>query len=210
MQKNMIGIIGAGNVGKALGKAFAREGQEVCFGLRNPEKYRDTLEVEKNTKLMTVDECIEANKIIVMAMPYQAALQFVTIRPDWNTRILVDVSTPLSKDYSKLEIGLTTSGAEEIQKLANNARIITAFSTMSAECMENSNFSSGKVFMPVCGNDNDAREKIIQLAKLIGFDAIDAGSLRNARYVEPMAMLWVELAIKLGYGRNIEFSLLRR
>lgn len=206
----MIGIIGAGNVGKALGIAFTREGEEVCFGLRNPEKYRDILQINKKSKITTIDECIEHNDVLIMAMSYQASLQFVATRPNWNARILINVSTPLSKDYGTLEVGLTTSGAEEIQKLANNARIITAFSTMSAECMENSYSSKGNVFLPVCGNDKEAREQIIQLAKLVGFDAIDAGTLRNARYIEPMSMLWIELAIKLGYGRNIEFALIRR
>ncbi len=64
--------------------------------------------------------------------------------------------------------------------------------------------------MPVCGDDADTRSRVIALATLIGFDAVDCGDLKSARYLEPFAMTWIHLAIKLGQGRNFAFARLRR
>ena len=64
--------------------------------------------------------------------------------------------------------------------------------------------------MPVCGDDAEARAQVIALASLIGFDAVDCGELKAARYLEPFAMTWIHMAIKLGHGRRFAFARLQR
>ena len=76
--------------------------------------------------------------------------------------------------------------------------------------MADSRYPGGSVFMPVCGDDAHARAKVMALATLIGFDAVDLGELKAARWQEPFAMTGIHLAIKVGYGRNFAFGVLRR
>jgi 8-hydroxy-5-deazaflavin:NADPH oxidoreductase len=88
--------------------------------------------------------------------------------------------------------------------------VVKAFNTTGAENMADTAYPGGVPFMPVCGDDAEARQRVMALATLIGFDAIDLGPLSAARYLEPFAMTWIHLAIKQGYGRKFAFSLLRR
>jgi predicted dinucleotide-binding enzyme len=76
--------------------------------------------------------------------------------------------------------------------------------------MADSRYPGGSVFMPVCGDDDDARARVVALATLIGFDAVDCGGLAAARYLEPFAMTWIHLAIKLGHGRRFAFARITR
>jgi len=76
--------------------------------------------------------------------------------------------------------------------------------------MADSHYPGGAVFMPVCGDDAEARNRVVTLAALIGFDAVDCGDLSAARYLEPFAMTWIHMAIRLGHGRNFAFARLRR
>jgi 8-hydroxy-5-deazaflavin:NADPH oxidoreductase len=107
-------------------------------------------------------------------------------------------------------VGTTTSGAEELAKLARGARVVKAFNTTGAENMADTAYPPGMPFMPVCANDAEARQRVMALATLIGFDAVDLGPLSAARYLEPFAMTWIHLAIKQGYGRKFAFGMLRR
>lgn len=88
--------------------------------------------------------------------------------------------------------------------------MVKAFNSTGAENMADSRYPDAEIFMPVCGDDADARGRVIALAKLIGFDAVDLGELKAARYVEPFAMMWIHLAIKQGAGRRFAFSRLKR
>ena len=129
---------------------------------------------------------------------------------DWDGRILVDATNPLAPGPSGLSIGTTASRSEEIAKLAAGARVVKAFNTTGAENMADSHYAGGRVFMPVCGDDAEARTRTIALANLIGFAAVDCGGLAAARYLEPFATTSVHMAIALGHGRSFAFARLQR
>jgi len=76
--------------------------------------------------------------------------------------------------------------------------------------MADTRYPQAAPMMPVCGDDADARKRVMALATLIGFDAVDMGPLMAARYLEPFAMTWIHLAFRQGYGRQFAFALLRR
>lgn len=76
--------------------------------------------------------------------------------------------------------------------------------------MVDTRYSGGIPFMPVCGDDAQARTRVVAFATLIGFDAADCGDLTVARYLEPFAMTWIHMAIKLGLGRRFAFARLQR
>ena len=206
-----ISIIGAGNVGQALAQAFIKKGEAVFLGVPNPEKYRDTIiQLGAGAKLGTVAQAIAASDVIILAIPYNAAESVAKAVPDWQAKILVDATNPLAAGLAGLTVGTTTSGAEEIAKLAQGARVVKAFNTTGADNMADSGYPNGLPFMPVCGDDAEARGKVMALATLIGFDAVDMGELKAARYLEPFAMTWIHLALRQGYGRKFAFGLLRR
>jgi predicted dinucleotide-binding enzyme len=94
--------------------------------------------------------------------------------------------------------------------LARGARAVTAFNTTGAENVADSRYPGGAAFMPVCGDDADARTRVVALATLIGFDAADCGDLRAARCLEPFATTWIHLALRLGHGRRFAFARLHR
>ncbi|SKA70400.1 hypothetical protein SAMN02745130_00721 [Thiothrix eikelboomii] len=204
-----IALIGAGNVGQALAKAIVQRGEVVIFGVQEPVKY-EVVAQDIGIPVMTVTQAVAQAEMVILAVPYAATASIARSIPDWQGKILVDATNPLASALTGLSVGTTDSGAETLARHANNARVVKAFNTTGAENMANSHYSSGQVFMPVCGDDVAARQQVIALATLLGFDAVDMGGLQVARYLEPFAMTWIHLAILQGYGRNFAFGLLRR
>lgn len=195
-----IAVIGKGNVGQALAGGFRRMGHEVVFGARAPE----------GEGQRTVAEAVAAADLAVLAVPYAAALEVARILPDWGGKVLVDATNPLAPGLAGLEVGTTTSGAEQVAARAAGARVVKAFNTTGAETMAQADFPGGRPCMPVAGDDADARRLVMDLARGLGFEAVDAGGLRAARYLEPFAMTWIHLAYGCGLGRGFAFGLLRR
>ena len=211
MTRKAIGILGAGNVGTALARALIAKGESVLIGVPSPDKYRDAVaSLGPGAVIGTTEAAIEGSDLVILATPYAAALSVARSRPEWGNRILVDATNPLAPGLAGLSVGTTTSGAEEIARAARGARVVKAFNTTGAENMADSHYPGGAVFMPVCGDDAEARNRVVTLATLIGFDAVDCGDLSAARYLEPFAMTWIHMAIRLGHGRNFAFARLRR
>jgi hypothetical protein len=206
-----ISIIGAGNVGMALGKAFTQRGEAVVFGVRDPAACAaEVAKLGPRASVTTNAEAIAASGVVILAIPYAAVAAVAQSFADWGGRILVDATNPLAPDLSGLTVGTTTSGAEELAKLARGALVVKAFNITGAENMADTSYANGTPFMPVCGNDAEARSRVIALAASIGFDAVDCGELVAARYLEPFAMTWIHMAIKLGMGRRFAFARLQR
>ena len=206
-----VSIVGAGHVGQALGRAFTQRGETVVFGVADPSKYRAEIDAwATRARVTTTAEAIAASDLIILAVPYGALRSIAESVADWQGKILVDATNPLAPGLAGLSVGTTTSGAEELAQLARGARVVKAFNTTGAENMADAAFPGGLPFMPVCGDDAEARRRVMALATLIGFDAVDLGPLAAARYLEPFAMAWIHLAIKQGYGRKFAFGILRR
>lgn len=206
-----ISILGAGNVGMALGQALTRRGQTVLFGVPDPTKYQaGVLALGPKASITDTQAAIANGELVILAVPYAAAQVLAKSVPDWEGRILVDATNPLAPALAGLSVGTTTSGAEELAKLAQGARVVKAFNSTGAENMADSSYPGGALFMPVCGDDAQARAQVVALATLIGFDAVDCGPLSTARYLEPFAMTWIHMALKLGMGRRFAFARLQR
>lgn len=206
-----ISIMGAGNVGMALGGALTRHGETVVFGVPDPDKYREPVSVlGDRASVTTTAAAISFSDLIILAVPYAAVLPIAQSVADWQGRILVDATNPLAPGLSGLVLGTSTSGAEELAKQAHGARVVKAFNTTGAENLADPHYPGGTPMMPLCGDDASARQRVAALATLIGFDAIDMGPLMAARYLEPFAMTWIHLALKQGYGRKFAFGMLHR
>lgn len=208
MSKTTIAILGAGNVGAALARNLRALGDNIHFGVPDPDKYRD-LAASLGAAIGSVEEAIAQADIAILAVPYAAALAIAEQVPDWNGRILIDATNPLAPGLSGLSLGTTTSAAEQIAARARNARVVKCFNVTGAENMGDPRRLNGEVFMPVAGDDADARAAVVALAARMGFDALDAGALAAARYLEPFAMTWIHLAFARAQGRDWAFSRVR-
>jgi 8-hydroxy-5-deazaflavin:NADPH oxidoreductase len=206
-----ISILGAGNVGMALGRALVRAGQPVTIGVPDPARYAEAVaSLGEKATLVASDAAVERGDVVILAVPYAAALTIAQSRSDWQGRVLVDATNPLAPGLAGLSLGTTTSGAEQVAERARGARVVKAFNTTGAENMADSRYVQGPPMMPVACDDAAAREQVLSLATLIGFDAIDMGPLSAARYLEPLAMVWIHLAFKQGQGRRFAFARMKR
>lgn len=208
-----IAILGAGNVGSTLGKGWANAHHQIIFGVRDPqaEKVQALLaQIGNQASAATVSDAVKDANVVVLATPWQAAQAALESAGDLTGKILLDVTNPLTEDFSALTVGYTTSGAEQVAAWAIGARVYKVFNQTGTETMANPVFENGKAVMFVAGDDPEGKVIALQLATEMGFEAIDVGSLTETRLLEPLAMLWIKLAHVYGQGRDVAFALLRR
>jgi predicted dinucleotide-binding enzyme len=208
-----IGIIGSGNVGGTLGTRWARNGHQVMFAQRRSQAgaLRDLISrAGNNAKTGSVAETAAANELLLIATPRDATQQALSDSGDVSGKIIIDATNPLLPDLSGLAVPPKMSGAELVAQWTKGAKVVKAFNTVGANIMSDPTFKDGPVAMFYCGDDLSAKQVVAGLIKELGFDALDAGPLTQARVLEPFALLWISLALQYGYGREIAFRFLRR
>jgi 8-hydroxy-5-deazaflavin:NADPH oxidoreductase len=149
-----------------------------------------------------------AADVVVLCTPWQGTQQAVESCGGLAGKVLIDCTEPLTPDFSALEIGLTTSGAEQIASWAPGARVCKAMNQIGAPMMDGPQLP-GKPVMFVCGDDDQAKSVTTALVSELGFETVDAGELAVARLLEPYGLLWIHLAVRRGFGTNFGFGLLR-
>jgi NADPH-dependent F420 reductase len=208
-----ISIIGVGNVGGTLGRLWVEEGHEIRYGLRyenNPKFLSLKEKYPFKVHGRSVSELGDYSDIIVLAVPYSATKDLVPLLGDLDGKILVDTTNPIQPGFTGLSIGQTSSAAEEIQRLFPKARVVKAFNHIGMGALKNLNFNGTSADAFICGNDKQAKTMVSELAEDLGFTSLDVGDLSQARYLEPLAMLWITLANQYKFGTDIAFKLLRR
>ena len=183
-----IAIVGAGRVGGALGTALRPKGHDIVYGVRAPERSQ-----ERNAK--SVAEAISASEVVIIATPWSAAESLVCEHA-WSLagKILIDATNPLNPNASALAVDFDTSGAEMLQSQAPAARVFKAFNSVSADVLANPRFAEGRAAMFVAGPEGAEKKRVMELVTDVGFDAVDAGPLKSARLLEPMAILCIQAA----------------
>jgi 8-hydroxy-5-deazaflavin:NADPH oxidoreductase len=209
-------VIGAGNVGGTLGRRWAQAGHTVVFGVRDPhdEKVRTLLaSAGVNARAGRVEEAA-ASAVVVLTVPWEAAHDAIRSAGDLTGKVLVDTTNPVAMSPAGLQQGLlvghTTSAAEQVAAWARGARVVKAFNTTGFGNMHDPRYGSQAATMFLCGDDGEAKAMVTQLGEDLGFEMLDAGPLRIARLLEPLAMLWIHLAVFQGLGPDIAFTLQRR
>lgn len=202
-----IGFIGCGNMGGSLAKRFA-EGHQVMVSARDKGHAENCARAcGKNACAGTIAEAAAFGEIVVLAVPYSQVTSALKSAGDLKGKILVDITNALTPDYS-LAIGFSTSAAEEAALLVK-AKVVKAFNTVFAEVVANTKFSE-KPAVFVASDHAEAKGKVMQLAAEIGFEALDAGPLKNARLLEPLGMLNIFLGYQAKMGTGIAFRLMKR
>lgn len=200
-----LAIIGAGSVGATLGKAWQRHGHDVTYGVRNPDdpKY-GTLGADVTTN----DRAAGDAEIVVLCTPWQSTRDAVSACGDLGGKVLIDCTNPLTPDFTALEVGHTTSGAEQVAQWAPGARVCKAMNQIGAPMMDAPQLS-GTPVMFVCGDDDAAKATTSSLVGELGFETADAGDLTLARLLEPFALVWIHMAVRRGFGTQWGFGVLR-
>lgn len=187
-----IGILGSGNVGKALSRGVTRAGHEVQLVHRDPAAMR---------------EAVVWADAVVLAIPFMAIESVVNrIGAGFDGKIVIDVTNTLTPDAKFAELS-HSSGAERLQAMIPHAKVVKAFNTVFAQHMDSGKVGDKPLTALVAGDDSQAKTSVLGLARDIGFDAIDAGPLSNARMIESMAFLNIQLGYRLGMGTQIGFHL---
>lgn len=206
-----IGILGYGSVGGTLGKGFAKAGHQVRFGGRHPESDEVTELLEaigEGASAGTVQETVEFGEVLVLAVPWNAVESVLEEAGDLGAKPLLDATNPLGEDLG-LALGNDSSGGERVAELAPTARVVKIFNTTGYENMADPEYPDGAATMFYCGDDEGASKTARGLAADLGFEPVDVGGIENARLLEPLALLWIRLAIG-GHGRDVAFRLMRR
>ena len=200
-----IAILGAGNMAKGLAALFAKAGYKVVVGARDVSKAQAAAAAAGHgARGDSIAAAAKSAEVIVLAAPFEAAAAVLAAAGDVAGKVIVDISNPLTPDYMGLTIGHTTSAGEEIQKLAPKAKVVKAFNTIFAQVLANGGKAAGRattVF--VAGDDASANGAVEAIARKAGFDVVQTGGLKLARYLEPLAGLNVVLAYGRGLGADI-------
>jgi len=205
-----IAIIGAGRVGTGLAHRFTELGHSIAFGVRNPERDGPRLaETFPAAGVLAPRDAAGRSDVVVLAVPWAAAREAVTSLGDLGGRILVDATNPVGSAVPDTDPAFP-SGAEAIARWATGARVVKAFNTIGAQNYADLDFEGTRAMGLICGDDDDARHTVMELAASIGFDVVDLGPLANASLAEAAAKLWITLAYQRGLGPDFGIGLLRR
>lgn len=189
-----IAIIGTGRVGSALGVSWGGLGHPIIYGSRTPESEatRELVAQSGNARAVLPHEVVAHADIIVLALPFRAVLELLPKLGALDGKILIDPTNSLDFDgkTGRVSVGETLL-AERIQALAPDAHVVKALNAVGAQNMMPGRAFSGRISVPIAGDDANAKQRVAQLIESLGLDATDVGPLFNAGFVESMAPLYV-------------------
>jgi len=189
-----IAIIGKGNVGSALGGGLSRK-HEIKYGHRDPAE--------------PVASAAKWGEIIILAVPYENANDAIEeIRPYADGKVVIDVMNAVGSNGG-LSISCTTSSAEQTQKKLPKAYVVKAFNTVFAQNQSTGKVGKEQITAFIAGDDLKSKKTVAQLTSDIGFDPVDCGPLKSARYLEAMAMMIINLAYSYGMSAKIGYKLVK-
>ena len=204
-----IAVIGTGRVGTVLGTRWAQAGHEVLFGSRkSDDETMDALKSLTGVDVVSPEEAAQGSEMVLLAIPWPAAKAVIENLGDLAGKVVIDCTNPLGPDFTMDLSG--PSAAEQIASWATGATVVKAFNTTGSKNMADPVLEGKPLAMLVCSDDVEAKSKVLGLAGQLGFDAIDAGALSKARYLEAMAFVWISQAYAEQWGPDFGFAVLRR
>lgn len=181
-----IAVIGTGHVGSTLGIGWARAGHDLIFGVRDPNSsnaQQPLCQAGGRVRRATVADSVASADVVALAIPWGAVANVLqTISAPLSGKILIDCTNP-SRGLPGLDHS-AGSGAEQVAKLAPNAKVVKAFNTTGFENTRDPRYPEGPVTMFCAGNDAEAKRVVLGLARDLGFDPVDAGGLSQSRHGE--------------------------
>ncbi|MEU6083354.1 NAD(P)-binding domain-containing protein [Streptomyces sp. NPDC047108] len=206
-----IGIIGAGNVGSTLARRLVETGHAVKVSASSPDSPRLADVTFVGAAVAPTAEAAEWADVVLLAVPFTALDATLTddVVSALDGKVVIDATNPLAPDFMSLTIGHTTSAAEQVAVRLPRSRVVKAFNTVLAATMGTPELGGTRLLLPVAGDDAAAKSIVVDLGIQLGFDAVDAGALLNARYLEPAAELLLQFAFGQSMGAGVGFALAR-
>lgn len=205
-----VGILGSGLMGGKLGNLFARAGHQVVFSYARSEKKLNALarEAGKDARAGTPSDAARDADAVLLAVHWSRIDDVLSQAGDLSGKVIVTCSLPMNEGDTELVVAHTSSGAEMLAKRARNARVVCAFNTVPSEVLFDVFEARGKVNRPslvYCGDDARGKKVAAALIRDVGFEPVDAGPLRIARYTEPFALLVAQLAYEGKGGPELAY-----
>jgi predicted dinucleotide-binding enzyme len=187
-----IGILGSGLMGGKLGTIFARAGHDVVFRYAHRERKLKRLarEAQGPARAGTPSDAV-LDAVVLLAVHWSRVNDVLKQAGDLSGKVIVSCSLPMNADDTKLVIAHTSSGAEALAKKVRKAHVVSAFSTAPSEVLfdvfSRKRRTRRRPSLLYCGDDEDAKEVAASLIRAVGFEPVDTGPLRIARYLEPFS-----------------------
>jgi predicted dinucleotide-binding enzyme len=208
-----ISIIGVGNVGGALARAWSRTGHDITLGARDVTKPEvKSLAETIGAEIVPPAEAARLADIVVLSLPWHVAEQAVSALGDLTGKIVIDCMNPLvMKDgVLGLDRGFATSGGETVASWLPGAFVVKTLNQVGFEVMADASGFGAPPVQFVAGDNESAKKTVAELLTDLGFQPFDAGELSKARLLEPFGMVWINQALLRGKGRNWAFAALDR
>ncbi|MBK7869039.1 MAG: NAD(P)-binding domain-containing protein [Ignavibacteriales bacterium] len=203
-----IAIIGAGNVGGALGLNFAKKGHKVVFGTRdlNSTGVQVLLESNANISVSSINEAIKSSEVVLFSTPPAVAIEIAQSNPELRDKIVIDATNSVFMKPAPYK-----TAYEGIKVVTGCENIVKCFNSTGFENMKDPMYHGEGIDMFCAGNSRKAKEIATQLAKEIGFsECYDFGGDDKVELLEQFALCWINLAIIQKHGRDIAFKLIKR
>lgn len=198
-----VAIIGTGNMGAGIARLLASKGLKVAIGSRDPAKAAKLAEeIGAGAQGGGIAAAAKLADVVILAVNYPVVAETIRVAGDLSGKVLVDISNPITADYKALTIGHTTSAAEEIQKLAPEAKVVKAFNTIFSQLLPAEARTGRAVQVFVAGDDDSAKAAVSKIVAKGGFEPVDSGPLSNARYLEPVGEINIHFGFFLGWGAS--------
>ncbi len=202
-----IAILGSGNVGAALATGWVRAGHNVTLAARDPHSDK-TVAASRQSGAAADDipGAVDGAEVVLLATPWAAVANAISAAGDLSGKILLDATNPLKSGLAGLDHRDGLSGAQQVQALAPRASVVKIFNTTGS-----ANMSDPRgLTMFHAADSAHAGQAAAALARDIGFEPADAGPLAHAALLEYLALLWITLAYKQGYGPAFGLGVVRR
>jgi predicted dinucleotide-binding enzyme len=212
-----IGLLGTGDVGRALGSGFVTLGHEVRMGSRSADNEKALAWAEEMGPKASVGTFADAaafGDIVILATLGVATENALKLAGPENFRgkVVIDATNPLDTSGGmppKLAVSGDDSAGERVQRLLPDADVVKAFNTVGNPFMFRPEFPGGPPDMFICGNSEEARKTVAKILQDFGWGVVEIGGIEGSRYLEAMCIVWVRSALSCG-SWNLAFKLLRK
>ncbi|KXS31254.1 MAG: Uncharacterized protein AWT59_2613 [Candidatus Gallionella acididurans] len=203
-----ISILGTGKMGSAVGRQLAKCGYQVIFGSRDPTANMDKFSGINTISIKNYSEAALSANVVVVAVPWSFALELLkSLEDQLKGKVIVDLTNPLSADISRLVVGGNDSAAEQIASRLPESHVVKAFNAITADSFPTPNLCGEPAQIFYCSDNEAAKDVARTLITSVGYEHKNCGVLSNARYLEAIAMLWLQLAFWEEKGSEWSFKI---
>ncbi len=192
-----VGILGSGDVGRALAKGFLKHHYQVVIGSDHPEKLADFIRENPKIETATFEHAAQSGDILVLCVKGTVAEKIIEkVKGHLSAKTVIDSTNPIvdappENGVLRYFTDLEESLMERLQKIAPDAHFVKAFNSIGSAFMVNPDFgAAAKPTMFICGNNDGAKKKVYEILEKFGFEVEDMGKAESARAIEPLCILW--------------------